>query len=157
VADPISDLAATPGPASVTLTWTPPTGCTDITLYYKKTTTGALAVVPGATITSAMNNYTVRNLDPSVVYVFFLDVVGGDNQGRSNEVSVTPLAAEPTPTAVPTTTPGPTSMPSVTVTITPSVSPSASGASGGGGCTIGVFSFSMILFTIPIFVLSGRR
>lgn len=154
MADPISDLAATPGPASATLRWTPPAGCTEITLYYKKTTTGALATVPGATITSAMNNYTVRNLEPGVVYVFFLDVVGGDNQGRSNEVSVTPLATDPTPTVVPTTTPGPTAIPSVTVTIAPSVSPSAS---GGGGCTIGIFPFSAILIAIPIFALSGRR
>ena len=158
MADPISDLAAVPGPASVTLTWTPPEGCTDITLYFKKTANGIIAAVPGATITSAMRSYTVANLEPGIVYVFFLDVVGGDNQGRSNEVNATPLATDPTPT--PTTVPGPSVTPGPTVTSAPTVAPSVTGApsvspgtgaSGGGGCVAGNGSVTLFLLLLPLF------
>ena len=151
----MDDLKATAGPASVLLKWTPPEGCTEITLYYKRTSSGSLNPVPGANISSAMNSFTVANLEPGILYVFFLEVIGGENQGRSNEVSATPLADEPTPTPTtapaPTTTPGPSVVPSVTAAPSLTITPSGgAGASGGGGCNAEGVSISIVLLLLPL-------
>lgn len=130
-----------------------------MTLYFKKTSTGSIQEVPGATITPSISQFTVTNLASGVLYYFYLDVVGGVNEGRSNVVTVTPLASEPTPTPTAAPSPQPTGAPSpsVTVTLVPSVSVSPSQSSGGGGCMTTGFAPFSVLFLLPLLLPRSRR
>ena len=89
---PISDLVATPGDEQANLTFTAPKNASSVTLQLS---TDGTNYYNFNQLTTTTTNALVSYLTNGQKYYFRLSVVGGDNAGYSNVVTVTPMVAAP--------------------------------------------------------------
>jgi len=88
----ISDLVATPGDEQANLTFTAPKNASSVTLQLS---TDGTNYYNFNQLTTTTTNALVSYLTNGQKYYFRLSVVGGDNAGYSNVVTVTPMVAAP--------------------------------------------------------------
>ena len=93
-----SDLVATPGNATVSLSWTASGGATSYTVL-RSTISGSGYVVIASDV--AATNYTDTTVTNSTTYFYVVRAVGpGGTSGNSNQASATPIAPPAAPSAL---------------------------------------------------------
>ncbi|MEK0314780.1 S-layer homology domain-containing protein [Cohnella sp. 56] len=119
---PLTDLSATAGNGQATLTFSAPTGATNVTVEQSSDggTNWTTATTSGA-VTASTTSATVTGLANGTTYKFRLAVTGGAHEGNSNAVSTLPslpiadLAAAGSPGQATLTFSAPTGATSLTV------------------------------------------
>lgn len=92
---PISDLVATPGDGQANLTFTAPKNASSVNLQQSIDGINYYNSYLQTPLTTTTTSASVSYLTNGQKYYFRLSVVGGDNAGYSNVVTVTPMIATP--------------------------------------------------------------
>ena len=121
-----TNLVATAGDASVSLSWSAVSGAASYQIKRGTVAGGPYATLPPNVMTNA---YTDTGLSNGTTYYYRVTAANtAGNSADSNQAQATPLAL--TPTATPTPTPGPTATPTPGPTATPTPGPTATPTPG---------------------------